>query len=81
MEQRQVRDQEGTSWTCVQAYAGLEGEKGKKAENIIEGKDHQVPVVCTPSGGAKSVRLHLPSSWLEKLSDEELLLNIRQERA
>ena len=77
MEQREVRDKEGLSWTCVQAYAGLEGKKGEKAAEIAETDDEQVPVVCTPSGGAQSVRLELPVDWLQQLSDEELLKQIK----
>ncbi len=78
MEQREVTDQEGTTWTCVQAYAGLEGKNGEKAAKISETEDHKVPVVCTPRGGAQSVRLQLPLDWLEQLEDEELLQQILQ---
>ena len=34
--------------------------------------DH-VHVICTPSGGAKSVRVQSPEAWEQQLSDEELL--------
>jgi hypothetical protein len=29
--------------------------------------------VCTPSGGAQSVRVELPRGWEERVSDAELL--------
>lgn len=78
MEQREVIDQEGTTWTCVQAYAGLNGKNGEKATQLSETSDHKVPVVCTPSGGAQSVRLELRQDWLEQLSDNKLLAGILQ---
>jgi hypothetical protein len=34
-------------------------------------------VVCTPSGGARSVRLELPDGWEAGLSNDELLGAIR----
>lgn len=73
MEQREVTDQEGTTWTCVQAFAGVKGENGEKAKKLSEDENHQVPVVCTPRGGAQSVRLELSTDWLEKIKDEELI--------
>jgi hypothetical protein len=78
MEQREVTDAEGTLWSCVQAYAGLEGTNGKKAAALSETKDHKVPVVCTPRGGAQSVRLELPVNWMEELEDDELLNTIKE---
>ena len=80
MEQREVRDKEGTSWTCVQAYGGLSGDKGEKAAEIAETKNEEVPVVCTPSGGAQSQRIQLPVDWLQNLSDQELLKKINASR-
>ncbi|MFD2247760.1 hypothetical protein [Pontibacter ruber] len=73
MIQREVTDKENTTWTCAQAYSGLEGKEGEKAAELAENKDGKVPVVCTPSGGAQSVRLELDSNWNEQLSDEELV--------
>jgi hypothetical protein len=73
MIQREVSDKENTAWTCVQAYSGLEGKQGEKAAELAESKDGKVPVVCTPSGGAQTVRLELDSNWEEQLSDEELV--------
>ena len=79
--QREVMDEEKTTWTCVQAYAGL-GTPGPAAalaeRSDAEGKP--VAVVCTPSGGAQSVRLSLSPEWSTALSDEQLLEAIAAER-
>ena len=73
MTQREVTDSGNTTWTCVQAYGGLEGEKAEKAAALSENGNGQVPVVCTPGGGAQTVRLELAKNWLEVTTDEELL--------
>ena len=49
------------------------GKASEKAARLSESDDGKVPIVCTPTGGAKSVRLSLNENWEEKLSDEELL--------
>lgn len=77
MKQREVKDQEGTTWTCVQAYAGLEGEAQEQATEITEGEDQEVDVICTPNGGAQTVRLRLPKDWMEGITEEVLLKKIR----
>ena len=60
---REVQDPaDNTTWSCVPALA--------------TGDDGKIPVVCTPSGGARSVRLELATDWREKLSDEDLLAAI-----
>lgn len=71
---REVTDGEGTTWSCVEAYAGL-SEDGKSELAKVEGTD-RYRVVCTPSGGAQSVELELPAGWEEGLSDEELAAEI-----
>ena len=76
MEQREVQDQENRKWTCVQAYSGPGSEGMKKAAQEAEGKNGKVSVVCTPNGGAQSVRLQLPPGWLKELTDEQLLEQI-----
>lgn len=76
MTQREVTDSENTTWICVQAYGGLEGEKAEKAAALSENGNGQVTVVCTPGGGAQTVRLELSKNWLEDTSDEELLASI-----
>jgi len=73
MKQREVTDSDNTTWTCVQAYAGLEGKVAEKAAKLAETDEGLVPVVCTPSGGAQTVRLELKRNWVDDLSDEELL--------
>jgi len=78
MTQREVTDQNATTWACVQAYAGGLSDKQTEeaAAKLSENADGTVPVVCTPNGGAQSVRLELAKDWLEQLSDEELLAEI-----
>jgi len=72
MKQREVTAQDNTTWTCVQAYAGLDTKTAEQAANLAEAEDGTVTVVCTPSGGAQTVRLELDKGWLDDLSDEEL---------
>ena len=43
----------------------------------IDGKADAFQVVCTPSGGAQSVRIELPGDWEQQTSDEELLAMIQ----
>jgi hypothetical protein len=76
MKQREVTDSNNTTWTCAQAYAAVNSEAAEKAMDISENAEGKVPVVCTPSGGAQTVRLQLPSNWLEDYSDEQLLQDI-----
>ena len=68
---------DGTKWSCVQAYAGLE-EDSAAAQVAQDGG--KVTVVCTPSGGEQSVRLELDTDW-EQLSDQELAGAINAERS
>jgi len=78
MQQREVTDSKNTTWTCVQAYAGgLSGKATEQATKLAETDEGTVTVVCTPSGGAQTVRLELQSNWLENLSDEELTTAIQ----
>jgi hypothetical protein len=81
--QREITDDENTTWTCAQAFAGL-GAGGAAAQAAAEkmaGGEGQVAVVATPSGGAQTVRLELPRDWHERMSDEELAAAIRDARA
>lgn len=73
MKQREVADKENMKWTCVQAYAALEGKAAEKAAELSATNEGKVPVVCTPTGGAQSVRLNLDENWDEQLSEEQLL--------
>jgi len=79
MKQREITDNEKTTWTCVQAYGGLEGKAGEKTAEIAETEAGTVPVVCTPSGGAQTVRLELAKDWFDNLPDEELAAAITAE--
>jgi hypothetical protein len=73
MRQREVQDAERVRWTCIQALGGLEGAAAERAADRLESDEGTVPVVCTPSGGAQSVRLELERGWEDALSDEDLL--------
>lgn len=68
--EREVTDGEGIAWTCIQALSGISEEAAK-----VDGKDAYW-VVCTPSGGAKSVRIQLSGDWETTYSDEALLHKI-----
>lgn len=76
MTPREVTDKDNTNWTCVQAYGSLSKENAEIASELTEDKNGEVTVVCTPSGGAQTVRLQLPKDWMEQLADEELLSKI-----
>lgn len=76
MEQREVPDKNNTTWTCVQAYAVVSGQAAEKATDLAETSEGTVTVVCTPSGGEQTVRLELPSDWLQNLPDEKLLAQL-----
>lgn len=72
---REVRDEEkGITWTCTEAYAGLGGSGGEAAK-ADDGRRFRV--VCTPSGGARSVELELPGGWEDSMEDAELVRRIR----
>jgi hypothetical protein len=74
--ERTVTDNEGTEWTCVQAYTGLQ-EAPEEITAKLSGPDGRLAVVCTPRGGAKSVRLNLADGWDENMKDEDLLQAIQ----
>jgi hypothetical protein len=76
MTQREVTDTNNTRWTCVQALAGTGNEElAEKAKD--QAPDGKVPVVCTPTGGAQSVRIELPENWLN-MDDQQLVQQIEQ---
>jgi len=73
---REVTDEEGVRWTCVQAYAGLAPSAGEALNADaarVEGGGDRFRVVATPSGGARTVEMELPGDWENALSDEDLL--------
>ena len=73
MEQREVQDGDDVRWTCVQALGGMGGAAAELAADRLESDDGKVPVVCTPSGGAQSVRVELPRDWRDSVDDAALL--------
>ena len=81
MTQREVRDSDGTNWSCVQAYAGLSNSSASEVAKAAAGAEGTCTVVCTPSGGAQTVRLELPTNWTEALKDKELVQQIEKARA
>jgi hypothetical protein len=78
---REITDAEGITWSCIQAFAGLGNDPEKAEAARVEGSPDRVHVVCTPSGGAKSLRLELPSAWESELSDDDLLEAIGSQTA
>ena len=69
---REVTDSDGITWSCIQAFAGLGNDPEKTDAARVDGAEDHVHVVCTPSGGAKSVRLELPGDWERTMSDDAL---------
>ena len=78
--EREVKDTDGITWTCVQAYTGLSDGVQDQDAAQVKGTDDTYWVVCTPSGGAKSVRLKLQGEWETSYSDEALLSEIEAQR-
>lgn len=70
MDEREVTDGDGTTWTCVQALAAVSEDAGQ-----VEGNEDMCWVVCTPSGGAQSVRVQMSKDWKED-TDESILNEI-----
>ena len=77
---REVSDGEGVTWSCAQAYGGLKDGVGNEEAARVGGAGDLFQVVCTPSGGAQTVRLKLEGGWEDNLSDEELLGRIEAAR-
>jgi hypothetical protein len=77
---REVTDAEGITWTCVEAYTGLSDGAENHAAAQVNGSHDTYWVVCTPSGGAKSVRLKLQGEWEKSYSDDALLREIEAQR-
>jgi hypothetical protein len=73
---REVTDAEGTTWSCVPPYQGLSGDDSMPEAARVEGSDDLYQLVCTPSGGAQSVRIEVPGDWATSLSDEDLVARI-----
>ncbi|MCT7975937.1 hypothetical protein [Laspinema olomoucense] len=76
---REVTDADGITWTCIQAYAGLSDEPEYREAAQVKGASNAYWVVCTPDGGAKSVRIQLEGEWEKSYSDEDLLEALQAE--
>ena len=74
---REITDADGVTWSCIQAFAGLGNGPEKAVAAGVGSAADRFRVVCTPSGGAKSVRHELLSGWEERCSDQEILEAIR----
>lgn len=77
---REVTDSDQVVWNCVEAYSGLSDSPENHEKAQVKGSDDQYWVVCTPGGGAKSVRLKLQEEWETSYSDEELLKEIETQQ-
>ncbi len=75
---REITDENGITWSCIQAFAGLGNDPEKTDAARVDGSD-RLRVVCTPSGGAGSVRLELPDGWEAGMPDGDLLREIQKE--
>ena len=77
--ERVVSDRNGITWTCIQAFTGLSDQAEHQEAAQVKGQDDTYWVVCTPSGGAQSVRLKLSGDWERAYSDEALLRKIAEQ--
>ncbi len=79
---KEIQDSENTTWSCVEAYAGLKTDSDDAPNEAarVKGADDKVYVVATPSGGAQTVRLELPTNWENEFSDEQLLDEIKKQQ-
>lgn len=76
--ERVVSDKDGITWTCIQAFTGLSDQADRQDAAKVKGEDDTYWVVCTPNGGAQSVRLKLSGDWETAYSDEDLLHEIER---
>ncbi len=78
--QREITDSDGVTWTCIQAFAGLSDQVEHSEAAQVKGQEDTYWVVCTPSGGAQSVRLQLQGGWEQSYSNESLLKEIQKQQ-
>lgn len=78
--EREVKDSDGITWSCIQAFSGLSDNSEAQDAAEVKGEPDTYWVVCTPSGGAQSVRLKLKGDWEKEYSDEALLKEIRTQQ-
>ncbi len=75
---REITDADGVTWSCIQAFAGLGNDPEKTNAARVDSSD-RLRVVCTPSGGAGSVRLELPEGWEDGMPDRDILQEIQKQ--
>ena len=75
---REITDDNGVTWSCIQAFAGLGNDPEKRDAARVDGSD-RLRVVCTPSGGAASIRLELGDGWEAGIPDGDLLHAIQKQ--
>ncbi len=78
--EREITDSDGLTWKCVQAYSGLSDNAENQEAAQVKGEEDTYWVVCTPRGGAQSVRLKLQGEWETSYSDEMLLNEIQAQQ-
>lgn len=79
--ERVITDPDGITWTCVQPFSGISEDAEKREAARVKGQENHYWVVCTPSGGAQSVRLALRENWEHNTSDRDLLQAIQDHQA
>ena len=77
-DERTVTTRDGTAWTCLEALAGV-ADAPAAAKEKLAGEGRRA-VVCTPLGGAHSVRLSLAEDW-PAMPDADLAAAIEAELA
>jgi hypothetical protein len=77
MDIREVQTPDGTRWQCAEAM--IKPADDKSSPSGREERD-LVTVVCTPTGGAQSVRIELEVDWKASVPDEELSRAIEENR-
>jgi hypothetical protein len=78
--EREIQSADGITWKCVQAFSGLSDSTENQDAAQVKGELDTYWVVCTPSGGAQSVRLKLQGEWYSTYSDEQLLDEIQAQQ-
>lgn len=78
--EREIKSADGITWKCVQAFSGLSDSAENQDAAQVKGEPDTYWVVCTPSGGAQSVRLKLQGEWYSTYTDEELLDEIQTQQ-
>lgn len=77
MQIREVQTSDGTRWQCVEAM--ISDTSNNESASKSSATD-TVTVVCTPSGGAQTVRMDLNKDWKKSVTDEELIQQIDQKK-